>query len=314
MKGSSFIFVLLAGSCLGLAQDSPSVPSQPPAENPAVAVISGPRVVLPAGTRVRLRTTAPLSSKRGKPGDPVPLEVMRDVKVGDLLAVAKHTPVEAKLAQVRHAGHALRNGSLLIEVKSVDAVNGDAVPVSGNKKEKGDASRTIEGYTDTVLSMGFLTPLLIIAKGDEAILPKGTEVDALVASDVSFDPALLRQHMAALEDAAAKARSTAAAAAYFYLKERLPGQDHIALLDGKKVVKLRAAHYYRIELPPGNHTIKCQQTELPLEMKVGESYYIRMVQQGGIRKHCAPVQIDSELGEEEVYPLLAADHKDVFAR
>ena len=76
------------------------------AEQPTPA----PAITLPAGTIVRLRTTHEVDSKHAKVGETLPL---RDVKVGDLLVIAKHTPVIATLTQVRCVATRAAPGRLL---------------------------------------------------------------------------------------------------------------------------------------------------------------------------------------------------------
>lgn len=288
-------------------------PQSSPQNAPATAV-------LPVDTVVRLRTTQSLSTRHAKTGDAVPLEVMRDVKVGDLLVIAKHTPVTARLSSARRAGHALRRGSLTLAVSSVPDINGKAIALSGTRSEKPDPSRQIGAYTETALSMGFLVPVLLFTRGDEAVLNRGEEVDVIVGQDVTLDAAQLKQRMAALDAEAAMAREkarTGNATLHFYLYPEMmhdarthayyPREDHMIWVDGSKVVRLRNGRFFELQIAPGHHLVACHGSTLPLDAKADANYYLRMARSD----HWLPELTDQETAEDEMYTLAPADARDV---
>ena len=164
-----------------------------------------PAATIPAGTIVRLRTTQEIDSKHAKAEDTLPLEVMRDVKVGDLLVIAKHTPVAATLTQVHRAPRGLRRGSLALDVKTID-INSNPIAVAATKSKTGPCERQAEAYTEAVLSRGFVAPQLFFLRGDEAVLPKRTEIDPTVSQDVALNVNALSQRWATREAEKAAAR------------------------------------------------------------------------------------------------------------
>ena len=282
---------------------------------PDVVVTSGPVAVLSADTDVWLRTTQPIDSKHTKTGDAVPLEVADDVKAGELLVVAKHTPVTATLGSVHRAGRGLRRGSLTLEVKAVNDINGNPIPISGSRSAKADPGRQIEGYTETALSMGFLAPVLLFVRGDEAVLPKGAKINAVVAQDVALEAGQLRTRMAALDAEEARTH-TGKATVYFYLYPVLPHtfETHMLFLDGKKVAQLRSARSFQMQVEPGAHVVQCNGHEMRLDAKADVLYSIEVRREGTWQNHWVPKLVESAEGEDKVYPLDPSDPKDVFVR
>lgn len=251
----------------------------------------------------------------------MPLEVMHDVKIGDLLVIAKHTPVVATLTQVHHAPRGMRPGSLALEVKTINDINGNPITVAATKSKAGPTERQANAYTEAVLSMGFLAPPLFFLHGDEAVLPKGSEIDLTVSQDVALNISALNQRRTTLEAerAAAKEQSrTGQATVHFYLHR--PSQrlvSRVVLIDGKKVVRLREWNFYDAHIPSGHHVVACNGPKLELDTKPDEHYYVSVMQEPGVwgqlSNHWVARLIDPETGEDEMYPLSPAGKKDVYS-
>jgi len=283
---------------------------------------------LPAGTVVRLRTTKGIDSRHAKVGDSLPLEVMRDVKVGELLVIAKHTPVAATLTQVRRAPRGLRRGSLTLQVKTINDINGNSIDVSATRSETGPGERQVEAYTEVVLSMGFLAPPLFFIHGDEAVLPKGTEVDPMVSQDVALNVGALRERSATLEaeKAAIEQQSRSGqTTVHFYLHYPLAVgkwrtnsrhlENLVVLFDGRKLVRIRAWNFYDAYIAPGHHVVGCCGNQLELDTRANEQYYISIAQEhgwAGLTGHWVLRLADRESGEEQIYPRIPAGKKDVY--
>jgi len=109
-------------------------PSSPPEATPPLthaSVPSAPQITaitIPAGTRIQLALTSPLSSK-SRPGDHVRAVTGFPVTVGKQLAVPVGTYVEGMLDKVAKGG---RSGPILkMHFTRLDYVNGYSVDVSG---------------------------------------------------------------------------------------------------------------------------------------------------------------------------------------
>src|SRR6266568_1583978 len=128
---------------------------------------AGKQTVLPAATPVRLRIAQTLSSKSAKAGEVVELEVMRDVRVDDLLVIPRHTPASGVLTQALSSRRLSRGGSMTIELKSVKTITGELVPIGLKKTIKGGPDDTQKDKD--ILDSGYLLFLpVILRKGEEA--------------------------------------------------------------------------------------------------------------------------------------------------
>jgi hypothetical protein len=271
------------------------------------------QTVLPAGTTVPMRMTRSLSSKDTKLGDLVELEVKHDVKLGDLLVIARRTHAAATVVEVSPAHRGMHGGHLGLELKAVNTTTGDVIPLRATKTAQGGptADQKVRSVMEGQIILSWL-PLL--SKGDEALLGKGTAIDGYVDGNVVLDPALLRARMAVLEAQNAAARMAARtgdATVHLYHDSR--GLTEDIQLDGHRLVKLRPGRFFTLHLPPGNHTVRCKKGEASLDLKPDEEYYIKFDWETRFLSwQCEPSLVSSEQGEDDVFAFAAADGKDVF--
>lgn len=282
----------------------------PQSPSPQISAPATTPAVLPAGTTVLLRTTRSLDSEHVKAGDAVPLEIVDDVKAGDLLVIAGQTPVTATLTGVHRAGRGLRRGSLALELKAVNDIVGDPVPVSGGASAK--LFRPIDSFTETTLSADLV--FLPFAKGGEAVLPKGAKISAAVAHDFPLDAARLRDRMTVLDAEKARAR-TGKATVRFYLSPLANArEEHLLFFDGKRAARLRAARTLQMQVSPGAHVVQCNGHEMKFDAQPGQTYYIRVQPEGTWQNHWVPRLVARGEGEDQTYPLDPSDPKDVFVQ
>ena len=266
--------------------------------------------VIAANILISLRTTRALTSKEAKRGDPLELEVMRDVKVGDLLLIPQHSQATATVTSSQHARVGMRGGSLALEVKTVTAITGDVIAVRATKSVRGgpNAGERAEAVVEGRIILSWV-PFLF--KGEQAMLPKGTAIDVYVDHDVVLDRAQVRDRTLALEAQKAAAR-TGNGAVHFY-DDLLGGAKRIDV-DGRPLVKLRHGHIFTQQILPGSHMIRCENTQLSLDVKPDEDYYIRFVSTKGLFWHWVPTLVPHDEGEAQTYPLTASDSKDIFVQ
>jgi len=294
----------LALSCVALGREQPAQDAR----------ASPSDLVLPAGTVVHLRTAQALTSKQVKPGERIQLEIARDVKIGSLLVVPRHTQVIGMVTSVQPAQRAMRSGRLAIEPGSIKAITGETIPLEGRRTEHGGpspndkAQAVMEGYI--IFSW---VPFLF--KGDEASLAKGTLLSALVGSDVPLNTASLREAAIALEEKNAAERAamgTSKAFVHLYRDPRNGGQSTIEL-DDHPLVIIRRGFLFDLQLSPGVHTVRSKKEQLTLEFKANEDYYIRVdIRPGFWHVQEVPVADSRDEGEDATYALRPVDRKDVL--
>ena len=275
-----------------------------------------PLPILPAGTLVRLRMTQSLDSTHA--GSTVTLEAMRNVRVGDLLVIAKHAPATAHFT-AQPAKRGLRPGSLRLLVDSVQDITGNNIAIIGSTKGTIDPRKRDDAVRDT-LQTGLIAGFFL--KGSEAALPKGAEIDAVVSKDINLDPAVLKQRMATLDTEAAATREqsrTGKATVEFYFypepqrvrfqKGTLRRDSQVVWVDGNKLVKLVVGQAYETHITPGHHVVACHGHDLPLDLVADARYYIRIAPS----TNWAPTLREAESGEDEVYPLMRPPATNVYA-
>jgi hypothetical protein len=118
----------------GYGAQSNNAPQRPPA--PRYTESNDP-VTIPAGTLLELRTSEPVKSKKAKVGQPVQFMVIRDVAVGNVLAIPRGTIVHGVVSESKKAGDLAGGSELALKLTSLD-LGGQNYPLeSGLFKVKG---------------------------------------------------------------------------------------------------------------------------------------------------------------------------------
>lgn len=274
------------------------------------------QTVLPADTYVHLLSAQTISSKNAKAGEVVELEVMRDVKVGDFVVIPRHTRAFATVAHALPSRRLSRAGSIALELKSVNTITGDAVPIRATKTFKGGPDE-VEKEKDILDSGYFLFLPVILSRGEQATVRRGTVIDAFVEHDVPLDTARLRDRMTAFEIKSATNRSTYATAHIYRHTPDVSGGKPKIYLDGVELARMQGERYLNVMVDAGRHSLRTDESEVILDCKAGEEYYLRVGRKGlGMfsppKAHLSLVA--SEQGEEEIYALEALNPGDIRDR
>jgi hypothetical protein len=166
---------LLAG--LALAQETPATP--------ATNAVQVEPFVLRDGIPVRLRLGRDLSSATEKKDARVDFEVLEDVKVRDLVVIARGSLALGRVTMAQPKRRMGRTGKLEVNVETVQLASGDKAPIRATQTAP-DGSRVGTVATVTAVS-GILffpaAPLFLLIKGKDIFIPKGTLVTAYVKGD-----------------------------------------------------------------------------------------------------------------------------------
>lgn len=138
-------------------------------------------VILNAGTGIILETLSPIRSDKLMIGQPVDFRVARDVIVDGHTVIAAGTLAQGQVLYARKARWLGREGRLEIQLKSVQAIDGQNVFLSG-----GNIYREGENFQVLLILLGVLVfPPLILIKGKNAEIPPGYQVSSAVATTVT---------------------------------------------------------------------------------------------------------------------------------
>jgi hypothetical protein len=132
-----------------------------------------------------------------------------------------------------------------------------------------------------VSDSGILWPILpFVIRGDEAFVSKGAKFSAYVNGDAPFDSVQVQQNMSALEEknSAALAAVTGGKAEvhiYRHVPDVIGGKPAI-YLDDSELARMQWDRYFNILIAPGPHVLRADKSEVRLECKAGEEYYLRL--------------------------------------
>lgn len=136
------------------------------------------KVVLRGGTPIVLETTQSISSKRCIPGEIVDLRVVSSVFVDGECVIPAGTIAKGQVSNATKASVLGKNGTLSINVTSVNAIDGTMVPLSG-------ATMSNVGKRRVGLSIvcGCFTLFGFLIPGAQGKLPAGSQTTATVMSN-----------------------------------------------------------------------------------------------------------------------------------
>jgi hypothetical protein len=143
---------------------------------------SGEVVVLNSGTTIPLETISLISSGSVQPGQTIDLKVRNDIKVGDKIVIAGGALAKAQVTKVSEPKALGKQGIIELQVKSVQAVDGQTINLSSGSFGK-------EGQDRLGISIGlgvFVCLLFLLLKGKDAEINPGYQVDAVVATTTSI--------------------------------------------------------------------------------------------------------------------------------
>jgi hypothetical protein len=133
------------------------------------------------GTPIKLKFRQEVSSKTAQPNDSVDFEVAEDVRVNNVLVIAKGANARGFVKEVRRPGMLGRKGKLDIAVKEVDLVSGERVSLRGNQESGGGTAGGI------IAVAAIINPLALLFKGKNVTYQAGAEVNVFVDGNFELD-------------------------------------------------------------------------------------------------------------------------------
>ncbi len=236
---------------------------QPAAQQPATSSASN-KLVLEKGTPVKLRFKRDLSSAGAKPGDIVDFLVVNEVKVGDIVVIPKGNTAVGKVTVVEAARRMGRGGKLDIEIDDVTLADGEKAALWAVKEDSGEGNvgdnRPIVARS---LVFGPVAPLILVMEGEDAMIPRDTEITGYVVDTRQLDPTKFT-----ITSNLATVSSTPTGAELEVTSE--PSRAQISV-DGELVGWTPS----KIVLAPGRHTITvsktgCRKWVRTLELSAGK--------------------------------------------
>lgn len=188
------VAVVLLGICpLLLAQQpqpapqTPAVPQTPLATS-SVAVPAKPNTLLD-GTPVKLRIGRNVSSADAKVGEHVDFEVLEEVQVMGVVAIAKGANASATVTVAEPKRRMGREGKLDMTLDYVRLVDNEKAALTATAGGKGGSN--VGKMTGAIVATAIFTlggsALFLLMHGKDITIPKGAETTAYINGDMRLD-------------------------------------------------------------------------------------------------------------------------------
>lgn len=142
----------------------------------------GETVTLKAGTIIPMELVSTLNSSSVQSGQMVDFRVLNDIKVNGKTVIAVGSIAQGQITRAKKSGLMGSEGELTVAIKSVKAVDGTTVYLSGSNLSDEGGSKLAVSIVLTILCLfGFLI------KGGKAEIPAGTQVQGTVTSNVEIN-------------------------------------------------------------------------------------------------------------------------------
>jgi hypothetical protein len=150
------------------------------------------QIVVPDGTKVRVRLDQTLSSATADEGQTVELSVADAIRVEGVLAVAEGSRATGTVVIAQEKRRMGRAGKLDFSVDRIRAVNGEWLPVRYTlTKKTGDSKAVSTGVITAGVAVVFwpAAPFVLLRKGKDTTINKGVTFDVFVDGNHALNAA-----------------------------------------------------------------------------------------------------------------------------
>lgn len=149
------------------------------------------QVILPEGTRVRVRLEQALSSATAEEGQSVNLSVADDVKIGDTIVIAQGSTCVGTVIQAVPKRRMGRTGKLDFAIERLVAVDGTAVPLRYSPtKKQGGSNAVATGALTAGAAVLFwpAAPVFLLIKGKDVTVNRGVGFEVFTDQRFTLSP------------------------------------------------------------------------------------------------------------------------------
>jgi len=149
----------------------------------ALSGVAMAQVVVPDGTKVRVRLDQTLSSATADEGQTVELSVADAIRVDGVMAVAEGARATGTVVMAQEKRRMGRAGKLDFSVDRIRAVNGEWLPVRYTlTKKEGNSKAVSTGVITAGVAVVFwpAAPFVLLRKGKDTTINKGVTFDVFV--------------------------------------------------------------------------------------------------------------------------------------
>jgi hypothetical protein len=144
-------------------------------------------VIMPEGTKIRVRLEQDLSSATAEEGQPVQLSVADDVRIGDTVIIKQGGAAVGTITLAVKRRRMGRTGKLDFSIDRVVAQDGSSIPLRYSPQKRDGGSHTLAtGIITAGVGAAFwpAAPFVLLIQGKDVHLHRGVEMD--VFTDQTF--------------------------------------------------------------------------------------------------------------------------------
>jgi hypothetical protein len=244
----SFLTLVFVAICPLLAAQQPQPAPETPTTPQAAPAIPRPPHTLLDGTPVKLRLSETISSADAKVGQEIPLEVVEDISVDQVVVLPKGATAIATVTEADHKKSMGRAGKLNISISYARLKDQEKVALRATKDTKGGGH--VGAMTGAMVATAIVffpaAPLFLFIHGKDITIPQGTEITAFVEGDMHLE---MSKFVAAPPEVATVPTPVAPAQASLAIDSTPPGAD--IEIDGAFVGNTPST----VSVAPGSHLI-----------------------------------------------------------
>jgi len=141
------------------------------------------------GTPVKLRLAQTVSSAEARVGQEIPFEVVEEVRVNDIVVLAKGGTAIATVTDAEPKKRMGRGGKLDMAISYARLIDGQKLALRGSKEGKGGShtGAMTAGIVATSLIVWPAAPFFLFMHGKDISIPAGTEITAFIEGDMHLD-------------------------------------------------------------------------------------------------------------------------------
>lgn len=136
------------------------------------------KILLPARTVIFLKLTNQLEGGKVKVGQEIDLEVARDIIFDQYILIARGAPAYGTITTAEEANFVSIGGKIGISIEHCQAADRSQIALKSILQEEG---KSTTGWN--IAGSVCVCPLILLIRGDEAVVPAGTLMKAYVESD-----------------------------------------------------------------------------------------------------------------------------------
>jgi hypothetical protein len=145
-----------------------------------VAFACDGQVIVPEGTKMRVRLESTISSATAEEGQTVELSVTESVRLGDTVVIAEGARATGTITEAREKRRMGRAGKLDFSIDRVKAADNQWVPLRYTVTKKSGESHAVRtGIITAGVAVAFwpAAPVLLLMRGKDVVINKGVAFD-----------------------------------------------------------------------------------------------------------------------------------------